>query len=124
MIDKELQEQIKKQVAKQTGQSYPCSNQIVNNVIVLNDTSRIAVFEQAYPNFICYRHNKNGFDNRYIDCHTEELWRMIIANENHRGQRYYKAIIDATIDKDRFDTIIAPSMALYTCEVDFFEDII
>ena len=47
---------------------------------------------------------------------------MIIASENQRGQRYYKAIIDTTIDKDRFDAIIAPSMAHYTCEVDFFED--
>lgn len=122
MIDKELQERIKKQVAKQGGQSYPCSNQIVNRVIVLKDVSRIAAFEQAYPNFICYRHSKNGFDNRYIDCRTEELWRMIIASENQRGQRYYKAIIDTTIDKDRFDAIITPSMAHYTCEVDFFED--
>lgn len=123
MIDKKLQEQIKKHVAKQAGQSYPCSNQIVNRVIVLKDVSRIAAFEQAYPNFICYRHSKNGYDSRYIDSRTEELWRVVIANNDHRGIRYYKAIIDAGIDKEVFNTRIAPCLAHYTCEVNFFDDI-
>lgn len=124
MIDKELQERIKKQVAKQAEQSYPRSKQMVNNVIVLKDASRIAAFEQAHPNFICYRRNKNGFDNRYIDCHTEELWRTVIASEDHHGRRYHKAIIDTAIDKNRFKAIIAPCMVLQTYEVDFFEDIV
>lgn len=123
MIDKELQKRIKEQIAKQAGQSYPCSNQIVTRAIVLKNPSRIAIFEQAHPNFVCYRRSKNGYDSRYIDSHTEELWRVVIANDDYRGLRYYKAIIDVEIDKEVFDTRIAPCLAHYACEVNFFDDI-
>lgn len=123
MIDKETQQRVKEWVSKQTGQSYPSSNQIVTKAIVLKNPSRIATFEQTHPNFVCYRRNKNGYDSRYIDSRTEELWRVVIANNNCRGVRYYKAIIDTEIDKEVFDTRIAPCLAHYTCEVNFFDDI-
>lgn len=79
MIDKETQQRVKEWVSKQTGQSYPSSNQIVTKAIVLKNPNRIAAFEQTYPNFVCYRRSKNGYDSRYIDSHTEELWRVVIA---------------------------------------------
>lgn len=123
MIDKETQQRIKEWVSKQTGQSYSSSNQIVTKAIVLKNPNRIAIFEQTHPNFVCYRHSKNGYDSRYIDSRTEELWRVVIANNDHRGIRYYKAIIDAGIDKEVFNTRIAPCLAHYACEVNFFDDI-
>lgn len=123
MIDKETQQRVKEWVSKQIGQSYPSSNQIVTKAIVLKNPSRIAAFEQTHPNFVCYRRNKNGYDSRYIDSRTEELWRVVIANNNCRGVRCYKAIIDTEIDKEVFDTRIAPCLAHYTCEVNFFDDI-
>lgn len=123
MIDKETQQRIKEYVSKQTGQSYPISNQVVTKAIVLKNPNRIAIFEQTHPNFVCYRRSKSGYDNRYIDSRTEELWRVVIASNNHRGIRYYKAIIDAGIDKEVFNTRIAPCLAHYACEVNFFDDI-
>lgn len=122
MIDKKTQQRIKEWVSKQTRQSYPNSNQIVTKAIVLKNSNRIAIFEQTHPNFVCYRRSKSGYDNRYIDSHTEELWRVVIANDNCKGFRYYKAIIDAGIDKEVFDTRIAPCLAHYACEVNFFDN--
>lgn len=123
MIDKETQQRIKEWVSKQTGQSYPSSNQIVTRAIVLKNPNRIAIFEQTHPNFVCCCRSKSGYDSRYVDSHTEELWRVVIANNDHRGVRYYKAIIDTKIDKEVFDTRIAPCLAHYACEVNFFDDI-
>ena len=125
MIDKKTQQRIKEWVSKQTGQSYPISNQIVTKAIILKNSNRIVIFEQTHPNFVYYRRSKSGYDHLYIDSRTEELWRMIIANNNYnyRGVRYYKAIIDTEIDKEVFDTRIAPCLAHYACEVNFFDDI-
>lgn len=121
MISKERQEHTKQWIQKQEGRPYPCSNQIVKNSIILRDSSRIVAFEQAYPHFICYRRTKSGWDNRYIDSRIEELWQVIVANENCRGYRHYKAIIDSTLDEEVFNIRIAPCMCGYCCSVEFFE---
>ena len=94
----------------------------MTKAIILKNPSRIATFEQAHPNFVCYRRSKSGYDSRYIDSRTEELWRVVIANDNCRGLRYYKAIIDAEIDEEVFDARIAPCLAHYACGVDFFNN--
>lgn len=120
MISKEKQEHIKWWVSKQEGRPYPCSNQIVKKSIILRDSSRIAAFEQAYPHFVCYRRTR-GWDTRYINPRTEELWQVIIASENCRGYRHYKAIINSAIDEDIFNIVIAPCMSGYCCNVEFFD---
>lgn len=120
MISKERQEYIKQWVLEQEGRQYPYSNQIVKRTIILRDSSHIAAFEQAYPHFVCYRRSKNCWNNRYIDSRTEELWQVIVARESFRGYRYYKAIIDSTIDEDIFNTLISPRMDSYCCNVEFF----
>lgn len=120
MISKERQEYIKESISKQEGRKSPCSNQIVQNSIILRDSSRIEAFEQVYPQFVCYRYSKTCWDTRYINSRSEELWRVITANENCRGYRHYKAIIDSTIDEDIFNTRISPCLSGYCCDVDFF----
>lgn len=119
MINKELQEYIKEWISKQQGRKYPCSNQIVINSICLRDPSRVEVFEQIYPHFICYRRNKIE-GNRYINSRTEELWRVLFCRESIRGYRHYKVIIDSTIDEDVLGTLLLPCMTDYCCSVDFF----
>ena len=119
MIDKELQEYVKKKISKQEGQSYPCSNQIVTRSIILRDSKRIEAFEQAFPHFIC-KFRRGFYPIYYIDSSTEELWIMLFAKESIRGYRHYKAIIDSSIDRDIFQTLISPYMSHYCCKVDFF----
>ena len=122
MISKERQRHVKYWVSEQEGDPYPCSNQIVKRSIILRDLKRIEAFEQAYPHFVCYRRSKWCQDTRYIDSRTEELWTVITAHENNlRGHRHYKAIIDSTIDEDTFNVLIAPCMSHYCCSVEFFE---
>lgn len=121
MITGNLKNWIKKYVKKQKGQDHPCSNQIVKKVILLRDSSRIAAFEQAYPHFVCYRRNIYN-ENRYIDPKTEELWITKPLSENLRGYRFYKVIIDSTIDNvDLLHNIVFGCMSHYCCDVEFFE---
>lgn len=120
MIDKERQIWIQKQISQQKGQKYPCSNQIVGKFIILKNQNRLKAFEQAYPYFVCYRRSKDCQNNRYINSRTEELWKVIVANENSRGYRFYKAIIDSTIDEDMFNIRIFPYISHYCCDVQFF----
>ncbi len=120
-MTRELQERIKEMVASQKGQNYPCSNQIVGNIIVLRDSSRIEAFEQAFPRFICYRRSKVPQGNKYFDPCTETIWQTIIVSDSARGYRYYRAIVDSTIDDDAMRCIAMPSMATYCCKVEFFD---
>lgn len=115
-----LQEMIKEDIAHQKGQNYPCSNQIVSNMIVLRDSSRIETFEQAYPHFICYRRTKLLSNCKYFDPYTETIWKVITLSDSARGYRYYRAIIDSTIDDDLMYLIAIPSMDGYCCKVEFF----
>lgn len=111
-----LQENIKEAIAHQTGQDYPCSNQVVSNIIMLRNYSRATEFEQAYPHFIA-----TGAKGRsYFDPITDTNWRVVIANERARGLRCYRVIIDSTIDDELVNLILLPSMSGYCCKVDFF----
>lgn len=118
MISEKLQEETKQWVSEQEGSKYPCGNQIVGKYILLADKNRIKAFEQAYPRFVCYRRTIN--DSRYIDSRSEELWKINLNWEKGRGYRYHKAIIDSTIDEDKFKTIIRPYLCYYCCSVEFF----
>lgn len=120
-MTRELQEHIKETIAHQRGQDYPCSNQIVGNIIVLQDSSRIEAFEQAYPHFICYRRAKDPRGRKYFDSITETIWQVIILSDNARGYRYYRAIIDSTIDDDVMRRIVIPCIVTYCCKVEFFD---
>ncbi len=120
-MTRELQELIKETIAHQKGQKYPCSNQVVCNMIILRDSSRIDAFEQAYPHFICYRYAKDVRNRKYFDPYTETKWQVVTLTEHARGYRYYRAIIDSTIDDGIMHLIAMPQMALYCCKVDFFD---
>lgn len=120
-MTRELQEHIKERIAHQKGREYPCSNQVVCNMIILRNSDHIEAFERAYPHFICYRRTKDVRGRRYFDPYTETKWQVITLSENTRGYRYYRAIIDSTIDDGLMHLIAMPQMSGYCCKVDFFD---
>ncbi len=117
---KELQDRLLK-LNNNKGQSYPCGNQIVANLIVLKEPNSIEYFERTHPNFVFYRRSKDTRNNEYINSRTKELWRVIILKDNTRGYRAHKAIIDSTIEDELMMTIgTLIFQSLYCCYIEFF----
>lgn len=115
-MTKYLQEEIKETIAHQIGQDFPCSNQTVLNGIILRESSRKEAFEQSYPHFIPTGTKSIG----YFDPYTDTYWKVVTLSDKMRGYRFYRAIVDSTIDDEPMLLMAWPCMTGYCCKVEFF----
>lgn len=110
----EVLEQFKEYYNSQAGRKYPCSNQQVICGIVTNDRDKAMNF-MADKNVFEKTERKDSIV-WFTDDGEKWVWRR--WDSSCRSYRFYKIAIDASIDNDLFDCIIAPYCFLYCCHVD------
>lgn len=95
---------------------YPCSNQIVRNIIW------VSAFDDIVKNYLVSRGAKclcKSYTSPIYEIDGEQ-WIVIRASNNARGYRSYKSIIDSRIDIKQLYVIVNPSCNLYCCDVSYF----
>lgn len=102
----------------QSGQNYPCSNQIVRNIIWVYHFDQIVEdYLKSHNAIKAPRYNKYNRNYWIID---GEEWSVVRASNHARGYRAYKAIIDIRIPMDILQTIVIPCCNLYCCQMAYF----
>ena len=116
-MDKARMKYIEDYYSGQDGLKYPCSNQVVRNII----------FVYSFDDYVKTYMLKNKFQlvrtpnsnlGLYKD-HEGNLWEMIKANPSCKGKRCYRAIIDQRIDEKVIEQVIMPMLYNYCCGVKF-----
>lgn len=118
MISKLLQQYEIRRYSKRDKEKWP--NYLQTKAIILSSPRRRETFEMAYPHFECKSCTKNGYGDKYIDSFTGEEYKLITYPRDCRGHRFYKAIIDSTIDETSYKQDIAPYLSLFCCYIEFF----
>lgn len=99
---------------KQKGQKYPCSNQVV--VCGIFTENRNKAIEYMKNKSVVRKMEMQHEINWYLDNGERWIWNKK-WNENLRGRRYYKLVIDRFIDKHSFERIM-PYASLYCCSLE------
>ena len=110
----EILKEYKNQFDNQTGQYYPCSNQIVLCGILTQDRNKALEFMRN-KNIIGKREQ---FDRIIWILDNGEKWMWCTWNENdRRGYRFYNLAVDRFIDINLFRSII-PRCGRYCCSLE------
>lgn len=107
---------IKEKYNNQKGQNYPCSNQIVRNIIFAYSLDDVVLDYLQKNNAHIVRNSKDRIEAVIKD----ERWVVLPLKDSIRGYRAYKARIDIRLMEEWVKTTILPMLGLYCCEVDFF----
>lgn len=95
---------------KQKGRPYPVSNQIITCAIITKDKDKaLSIMESKGA--IRKRQTHNSIEWEL----NNEKWIWRSWNDNCRGYRLYKAIVDEDIDENIFRCLIIPSCDNYCC---------
>ena len=95
---------------RQEGRNFPCSNQIVICGIITDDRDKALAIM-----------NKKGATVKLQSRHrtewelNNERWVWRNWNENCKGYRFYKVIVDKNIDENIFRYLISPLCHNYCC---------
>lgn len=97
---------------KQKGRVYPCSNQVVIcGVITLDKNKALSTMEEKGAIIRRCSHN-------YIEWNlNNEIWVWRNWNNNCRGYRFYKTLIDKNISKELFLYVIIYN-DIYCCSME------
>ncbi len=111
-MDKKILEHYADCFNKQEGRLYPCSNQIVICAIITKDRDKaLSVMEEKGAVI-----KRQGY--YYIEWElNNERWLWRTWNENARGYRFYKVLVDENVDENlfRFVTVYSSS---YCCSME------
>lgn len=111
-MDRKRLERLVEFYSKQKGQKYPCSNQIVLCGVITDDKDKALSVMKEKGAVIKSQHSL--YPRIEWELNNERwLWRH--WNENCRGYRLYKVIVDENIDEDVFNCLIMPRLANYCC---------
>ena len=100
----------------QPGRLNPCSNQVVTGAIITHDSEK-AIQVMNEKNAIIKKVSYN-----YIEWElNNERWIWRHWNENHRGYRFYKVIVDPNISEDLFRYVVVKS-SFYCCSMEVMDD--
>lgn len=98
---------------QQQGQNYPCSNQSV----------RCAIFTKNKIKALTFMKNKGAIKkyetkNQIQWFFNDELWEWRDWNMNLRGYRFYKVVVDESIEKEFFYHFVLPHCCNYCCSLE------
>lgn len=110
-MNKELRDKVSESIAKQEGQNYPCSNQVVCCGFFSDHT---VWKEFCEDNDIKYTINQNS-----IVLQNDERWEWFRTSYNRRGYRFYKIKVCSEIDEKMFFENIYPYCSLYCKEIEW-----
>lgn len=101
----------------QSGQSFPCSNQIVTNIIIcLYNDEYVQNFLDSKSAIVVHTRNKKPYN---VIINGLE-WKIINCADWARGYRAYRIYIDGRLDWQEARPFLGHMMNLYCCEVDIF----
>lgn len=115
-MNREVLERYVEHFNNQEGRPYPCSNQIVVCGVITKDKDKALSVMEKKGAIIKSRYS--GFVKGHIEWElNNERWLWKNWNENYRGYRFYKILIDENIDEElfRFATTRAGS---YCCSME------
>lgn len=111
-MDKKILEHYVEYFSKQEGRPYPCSNQIVVCAVITKDRDKaLSVMEEKGA--VIKRQSYNGIEWEL----NNERWLWRVWNENARGYRFYKVLVDENVDENLFRFVIVYS-DLYCCSME------
>lgn len=116
MLSQKRLEYYVKYFNNQPGKPTPCSNQIVTCAIITHDREKaIQVMNEKSATLkkVAYNYMEWELNN--------ERWIWRHWNENHRGYRFYKLIVDPNISEDLFRYVVVKS-SFYCCSMEVIED--
>lgn len=109
-MDREVLERKAEFYNKQEGRKFPCSNQIVTCGVITHDRDKaLSVMDRKGATVKSQSHYGIEWEL------NNERWIWRHWNENCRGYRFYKVIVDEDINDDVFRYIVAPCLANYCC---------
>ena len=113
-MDRERLEHYREYFSKQNGRKYPCSNQIVRCAIITDDRDK--AIDLMKNKEIVKKIERKDYAAWLLGNGEGWVWR--VWNENIRGYRFYKVIIDKNISDDIFDLFVLPCCAGYCCSME------
>ena len=99
---------------KQKGRKYPCSNQIVRCAIVTNDRDK--AIDLMRNKKVVKKLERKDYAVWLLDNREQWMWHR--WNENCRGYRFYKVVVDKNINDEIFDLLVLPCGANYCCSME------
>lgn len=112
-MNREVLEHYVEYFNKQEGRPYPVSNQIVTCGVITDDRDKaLSVMEERGA--VIRRQHYN-----YIEWKLgNETWLWRYWNENHRGYRFYKILVDKDIDDELFFNFVRIKSDSYCCSME------
>ena len=111
-MDRKILEHYVGHFNKQEGRPYPCSNQIVVCAVITKDRDK-ALSGMEERGAVIKRQSYNSIEWEL----NNERWLWRTWNENARGYRFYKILVDENVDENLFHFVTVYS-SLYCCSME------